>query len=581
MKKIILTLIVLAAIGGGAAAYYMRRGAPDPTVSTMQLTRGDIAEVVQATGTLEPVETVEVGTQVSGIVQELHVDFNHFVKKGQIIARLDPSLIETAIERSEANVTRARADLDRLHVQLADAERKLKQAQAMWDKQLIPRDQLETADLNVKTIKSQIVSSDAGLVQALADLNTQKVNLGHTIIKAPIDGVVIARNVDQGQTVAASMNAPVLYTLAEDLTKMQVLANIDEAEIGKLRMGQRVDFTVDAYQNDRFTGTVEEVRLLPTTVQNVVTYSTVISAPNPDYKLKPGMTANVTIEIARRENVLRAPAAALRFRPTADTFAALKQEVPPDLNRGFGRGGPGGGQGRPGFNGASGRQGQQTPGSGQPAANQPQRGTDAGSGGAPRAEAGGDRQGGGSAGGDRPAGDRVGGGGRGNANLTPEEREARRKQFEQRLAAMSPEERERWEARTRDGGTRGDRTTSANRQARQPNAQSPVTAATGNPTTIDALFAPLRPTEGRGRLWLFSATRQLRAVNVRTGITDGTWTEILEGGDASELQPNVEVVTNIVTGIEPQQRPGQQGAGSNPLMPQRGGRGPGGGGRGR
>lgn len=571
MKKIILTLIVLAVIGGGSYAYYVRKGTVEPTISTMQLTRGDIAEVVQATGTLEPVEKVDVGTQVSGIVLELHADYNHLVKKGQIIARLDPSLIEVALERAEANVTRAKAELDRLEVSLADAERKLQQAEAMWAKQLIPRDQLETAQLNVKTLKSQIVSSQAGLVQAEAEVNTQKVNLGHTIIRAPIDGVVISRSVDQGQTVAASMNAPVLYQLAEDLTKMQVLANIDEAEIGKLRKGQEVEFTVDAYANDRFSGKVEEVRLLPTTVQNVVTYSVVISAPNPQYKLKPGMTANVTIEIARRENVLRAPAAALRFRPTADVFAALKQEVPADLNRGFGRGNGGGrgdGQGRAGFNGAS----AQTPGGSQANATPqggPQRGEAAGA----------ERPGGGNSTGDRPAGM---GGGRGNANLTPEQRDARRREM---MANMSPEERERWEARMREGGSRGGRS-GANRGQGAPAAQ-PAPAASGTPLTIDALFAPLRPTEGRGRLWLVSENKQLRSVNVRTGITDGTWIEILEGGDASELQPGVEVVTNVVTGLEPVQRPGQQGAGSNPLMPQqgRGGRGPGGGpgggGRGR
>ncbi len=563
MKKIILTLIVLAIVGGGSYAYYVRKGTVEPTISTMQLTRGDIAEVVQATGTLEPVEKVDVGTQVSGIVLELHADYNYIVKKGQIIARLDPSLIEVALERAEANVTRAKAELDRLEVSLADAERKLKQAEAMWEKQLIPRDQLETAQLNVKTQKSQIVSSRAGLVQAEAEVNTQKVNLGHTIIRAPIDGVVISRAVDQGQTVAASMNAPVLYQLAEDLTKMQVLANIDEAEIGKLRKGQDVEFTVDAYVNDRFHGKVEEVRLLPTTVQNVVTYSVVISAPNPQYKLKPGMTANVTIEIARRDNVLRAPAAALRFRPTADVFMALKQEVPPDLNRAFGRGGGpgrGDGPGRAGFNGAS----AQTPGA--PQGNQ--QGNSAASA---------ERPGGGDRTGDRPAGM---GGGRGNANLTPEERDARRKEMEQRVANMSPEERQRFESRMRGGANRGQAGAPDGRQAAPATQAAPT--ASGTPITIDSLFAPLRTTEGRGRLWLVSETKQLRAVNVRTGITDGAWIEILEGGDASELQPGVEVVTNVVTGLEQAQRPGQQGAGSNPLMPQQGrGRGPGGGGRGR
>jgi HlyD family secretion protein len=611
MKKLIVTFIVLAVIGGGTAAYYMRKGGPEPTVSTMALSRGDVAETVQATGTLGAVKTVNVGTQVSGVVQALYADFNHIVKKGQVIARLDPSLIQTAIEQREASVTRAEADLDRLRVSLADADRKLEQAKTMWDKQLIPKDQLDTAELNVKTMQSQIKSSEAGLVQAKADLNSQKVNLDHTVITAPIDGIVIQRSVDEGQTVQSSMNAPTLYIIAEDLTKMQVLANIDEAEVGRMRQGQAVTFRVDAYPTDTFHGTVSQVRLQPTTVQNVVTYSTVIDVPNPDLKLKPGMTASVNIEIARRNNVLRAPAAALRFRPTNDIFAALKQEVPPEMNRGPGRaaqGGQGGqGQGaqggqaaqgaRGGFNGASGSTAapqatEAQSGGGRGAAPQGQR--------RPDAAAGSERQGGGDTQGNRPSGDRAAGGsagspqggGRGGfANLTPEEREARRKQMEQRLANMSPEDRQRWEARMREGGGRGGRNGSRDGNqdggsARQGDGQA--RSERGNrgdqPSTIDALFAPLRPTEGRGRLWVF-ANKQLRSVNVRTGVSDGTWTEILEGGDASELQPGTEVVTNVVTGLEQQARPGQQGPANSPLMPQRGnprGGGPGGGGgRGR
>jgi HlyD family secretion protein len=593
MKKTILTLIVMAVIGGGGYAYYARRGAPEPTVSTMQLSRGDIADTVQATGTLQAVKTVNVGTQVSGVVEALNVDFNDFVKKGQVIARLDQSIIKTQIEQREASVTRAEADLERLRVSLADARRKFEQAKGLWDKQLIPKDQLDTAELNVKTLESQIKSSDAGLIQAKADLNSQKVNLDHTIITAPIDGIVIQRSVDEGQTVASSMNAPTLYIIAEDLTKMQVLANIDESEVGRMRQGQPVTFRVDAYPTDIFRGTVSQVRLQPTTVQNVVTYSTVIDVPNPDYKLKPGMTANVTIEIARRTNVLRAPAAALRFRPTNDIFAALKQEPPPDLNRGPGRSGPGNGQGGQGANGRAGFNGASR-GSG--AAQPPAPGGQATPGPGRQAVAGNERQGGGNSAGDRPAGDRASGGGRGNANLTPEEREARRKQFEQRMANMSPEERQRWESRMREGGATGsprgggrggrngisrEGSNPAGDRNSQSRAAAPAGAASGA-TTIDALFAPLRPTEGRGRLWIY-ANKQLRSVNVRTGISDGTWTEVLEGAEASELQPGIEVVTNIVTGLEPQPRPGQQGPANSPLMPQRGNPrgGPGGGGRGR
>jgi HlyD family secretion protein len=565
MKKLILTLIVLAVIGGATAAYYMRKGVPEPTVTTLPLSRGDIAEVVSATGTLEAVETVDVGTQVSGVVQKMSVDFNDIVKKGQVIARLDPSIIQTQIEQAQANVTRALADLDRLHVNLADAKRKHEQAKLMWEKQLIPRDQLDTAELNVKTQESQIKSSDAGLIQTRSQLNTQQVNLGHTVIRAPIDGIVISRSVDQGQTVAASMNAPVLYVLAADLTKMQVVANIDEAEIGRMRPGQPVTFRVDAYPTDVFTGTVHQVRLLPATVQNVVTYSTVISVPNPEYKLKPGMTATVTIEIARKNNVLRTPAAALRFRPTNDMFAAFKQEPPPEMARG-GFGGRGGQGGRDGA--APGQAAAPVAQTQAPAAGAPQR--------RPEGQAEGARPGGGDRSGDRPAGDRGG-----RANMTPEEREARRKQFEERLKTMSPEERERMQAR---GGRGGNPSAGGNRQgtgARDAQPQSRL--ATTEATTVDALFAPLAPTQGRGRLWLF-VNRQLQPINVRTGISDGTWTEILQGGDAEKLQPDSEVVTNVTTGMEAQARPGQQGPGASPLMgPQRGnqrGGGPGGG-RGR
>ena len=623
MKKLILIIIVLVAIGGAVAAYYMKKNVVEPTVTTAQITRGDIVETVGATGTLQAVETVDVGTQVSGVVEALYADFNSIVKKGQVIARLDPSLINTAVEQREASVVRARADLDRLKVQLADAQRKWEQAKNLWAKQLIPKDQLDTAELNAKQIESSIKSSEAGLSQALADLNTQRVNLGHTIIKAPIDGIVISRNVDQGQTVQASMNAPVLYQLAEDLTKMQVLATIDESEIGKIRPGQAVRFTVDAQPGETFHGTVAQVRLLPTTVQNVVTYTTVINVPNPEYKLKPGMTATVNVEIARREDVLRAPNASLRFRPTNDIFAALKQEVPPEMQRGGGRMG-GGREGQPGGPRAGGPggspgspQGGQpatakpptpstTPASGaqppptQPRPQQPQaQSNDRGNRRDPSAQGGGDR------GAERPRGE----GGR--PPMTEEQREAFRKQREERMKNMSPEERAQWEQRMREGrggrgggnfqrGEGGGRGTApsagaaqnprAGRQGdNQPRTAQPAetgsTLARTNATTIDALFAPPPATEGRGRLWLY-INKQLKSVAVRTGISDGTWTEILESPETAQLDANKEVVINVVTGLEPVNRPGQGGQGNNPLMPQRGqpgrgNQGPGGGGRGR
>jgi HlyD family secretion protein len=329
MKKKFLTIVVvLVAVSVGAGAYYARRATPEPAVRTAQVTRGDIVDVVSATGTLEAVTTVQVGTQVGGIIQELYADFNSIVKKGQVIARLDPTLLQTNIEQQRANVIRSQADLDRLKVALADAKQKLERAKTLFDKSLLPRTELETAEVNVRSAEAQIKSSEAGLTQARSQLNSAEVNLNHTIIKAPIDGIVISRAVEPGQTVNAGMSAPTLFVLAADLTKMQVNANIDESDVGRMRPGQVVRFSVDAYPAETFTGAVEQVRLQPTTVQNVVTYQTVIDVPNRELKLKPGMTATVTIEVARKNDVLRLPSAATRFRPSAEVFAALKQDAP-------------------------------------------------------------------------------------------------------------------------------------------------------------------------------------------------------------------------------------------------------------
>jgi HlyD family secretion protein len=608
MKKLIILIVVLVAVGVGAGAFYLRRGGPEPKVDTLQVTRGDIADIVLSTGTLEAVTTVNVGTQVSGMVQQLYADFNSIVHRGQVVARLDPSLIQTAIEQRRASVTRAEADIERLKVGLADAQRKLTQAKGLWEKQLIPRDQLDTAEMNVKTLDVQIRSADAGLVQAKADLNTQTVNLAHTVIESPIDGIVISRQVEPGQTVAASMNAPTLFIIAGDLTKMRVIANIDEADVGRLRPGQPVTFRVDAYPNDTFRGEVEQVRLQPTTVQNVVTYSTVILVSNPERKLKPGMTANVTVEIARRSNVLRIPAAALRFRPTADHFTALNLPVPPEIaNRGAGLAG---GRGRDGGRGGAGGTGTGAPGAtpatpptaapqqqastqpgAQPQPQQPRRQREGESRGGGDASAGSSAPGTEARGGGR-GGDVSGGGGRGgfDPNMTPEERQ---KRLQERLANMSPEERQRWEQRMKEGFGRGEgggrggggaptggRQTGDTarfdvRQGITTRARGGASIASGA-TTIDELFAPVVIPERPGTVWVWAAN-QLKSVRIRHGITDGTWNEVVEG----DLKEGQEVVTNITTGVEAQTTPGQGGS-QNPLMgPQRGGRGgPGGGGRG-
>ncbi len=332
MKKAIVTGVLLAALGAGSYAYYRQSNTqPAPSVMTSAVVRGDIADTVGATGTLQAVTTVQVGSQVSGSIQTLYADFNSLVRKGQVLARLDPSLFQTQIEQARANLIRAQADLERLKVALDDARTKLTRAQELSERQLIPRTELESSEVAVRSAEAQIRSADAQVTQAQASLNQNQVNLQHTVITAPIDGLVISRNVDAGQTVAASMNAPVLFVLAADLALMQVVANLDESDVGRIRPGQRVTFTVDAYPAEDFTGMVSQVRLQPQVVQNVVSYSTVIDVPNPGLKLKPGMTATVSVEIARKDNVLRVPNAALRFRPTNEVFAALGQEAPEAL----------------------------------------------------------------------------------------------------------------------------------------------------------------------------------------------------------------------------------------------------------
>jgi HlyD family secretion protein len=328
-KATIKFVTAIAALGAATltlGAHYARGSTEPSAFATSRITRGDIVDTVAATGTLEAVTTVQVGSQLSGTVQALYADFNSIVRKGQVIARLDPSLYETQVEQARANLIRAEADADRLSVAVTDAETKLARARDLSEQQLIPAVELESAIVGLSSAQAQLRSATAQVTQARASLNQAEVNLDKTVITAPIDGIVIARNVDVGQTVAASLQAPTLYVIAADLTKMRVSASIDESAVGRVQPGQPVTFRVDAFPAESFAGTVSQVRLNPVTVQNVVTYVGMIDVANPELKLKPGMTATVTIEIQRRNGVLRAPAAALRFRPTAEMLAALGLE---------------------------------------------------------------------------------------------------------------------------------------------------------------------------------------------------------------------------------------------------------------
>ena len=579
MKRAIIAVVLLAVVGGGAGAWYSQRNKTEIQVTTAPLNRGDIVDTVGATGTLQAVTTVQVGSQVSGNIQWLGADFNSIVKKGQVIARLDPSLFDAQLNQvqanlvqARANLTKSRSELDRTRVQLTDAQQKYARAKELASQQLLPASELDSAKIAVDSAtaslgsqQATVVQVQAAVTQSEASVNQSQVNRQHTIIVAPIDGIVTQRSVDVGQTVAASMSAPTLFVIAADLTEMQVNANIDEADVGRIRPGQQVSFRVDAYPTDNFLGTVTQIRLQPVVVQNVTTYGTVITVPNRELKLKPGMTANVKIEIAKRTNALRIPNAALRFRPTNEVFAALEQEPPPEANAfaGGGRGGRGGFGGGQGAASGGGNQTPRTlPAPGAPAAkNAASPSARAQSGelqGDPTKAAPGRRGGRDGGGGGRDGGG-FGGGGRGGAGML------------ERFKTMPPEAQQQFLARMKERG--GD--TSAFEAAMQPAKKARAAAAPVQAQTIDALFAPLPVVESRGRAWLY-IDNQLKPVTLRLGISDGTHTEVI----SDELQETSEVVTGV-TGLASTRGTPTQGGSGNPMMPGRGGPGgPGGGGRG-
>jgi HlyD family secretion protein len=314
-RRVFLIISAIAIVTVSVAAYYHGNADTAPDFVTAPVTRGDIVQTIEATGTLQALTTVQVGTQVSGTVKALHADYNSRVRQGQVVAELEPSLFQTQVDQARASLSKLQADVTRAKVDVDDTQVKLRRAQELWNQQLIARTDLETAETNERQSQAALVSAEAQVQQGRATLQQADVNLAHSIIRAPIDGIVISRSVDVGQTVAASMQAPTLFVIAKDLSRMQVNASIDESDVGAISKDQRVRFTVDAYPGQTFTGKVSQVRLEPKTEQNVVTYIAVIDVPNPELKLKPGMTATVTVEVARADNVERVPNAALRFRP--------------------------------------------------------------------------------------------------------------------------------------------------------------------------------------------------------------------------------------------------------------------------
>lgn len=308
-KYLIVALVVLVAIAG--VYLLIPKGQQSQMkLDTAKAEKGDISTSVTATGTVEPITLVEVGTQVSGVISKLYVDYNSVVKKGDILAELDKNILQSELENAQAT-------LQTKQVELVNTERTYNRQKELWNKQAISKADWETAETNYQTAKFAVTSSKAAVLKA-------RTNLGYATIYSTIDGVVISRAVEEGQTVAASFSTPTLFTIANDLTKMRVIANVDEADIGGVKEGQRVSFTVDAYPDDQFDGKVVQVRLEATTTSNVVTYEVVIEAPNPDLKLKPGLTASVNIYIMEESGILLVPAKALRFNPDPELLKGIK-----------------------------------------------------------------------------------------------------------------------------------------------------------------------------------------------------------------------------------------------------------------
>jgi len=324
MRAYVKTVLWIAL--AAAAGFWLYRARPWQKSADDQATkfetatvdRGPIIAKVTASGTLSALVTVQVGSQVSGRIKEIHADFNSQVTKGQVVARLDPRILSATLEQARANHNAALADLQKTKVQAKDAQRQLARARSLNERKLTAQADYDTAEANADVADAQVLSAQGRVEQTRAALNQAQVNLNYATIESPIDGVVISRSVDVGQTVTASLQTPTLFVIAEDLRKMQVDTSVAEADVGKLKSGMSASFSVDAYPTDRFEGLVRQIRNSATTVQNVVTYDAVIDVNNPELKLRPGMTANVTFVHEQRFDALRIANAALRFKPTPD-----------------------------------------------------------------------------------------------------------------------------------------------------------------------------------------------------------------------------------------------------------------------
>jgi HlyD family secretion protein len=321
MKRAVVAAVIVLAAGAALYFFLHNRKPAEVHYETAKVTRGNITARVTATGTLSALVTVQVGSQVSGRISQINVDFNSPVKKGQVVARIDPQLFAAAMENAKANVAAAEGQLSQSKANAKNAELQRERARKLREQNLVAQADLDTAEATADAAAANVKMQEGQLAQARAQMHQAQVNLDYTTIISPTDGTVISRAVDVGQTVAASLQAPTLFTIAQDLTKMQVDTSVAEADVGKLKPAMPATFTVDAYPSERFRGTVRQIRNAPTTVQNVVTYDAVIDVDNSELKLKPGMTANVTFVYAEKKDVLKVANAALRFKPPADLLA--------------------------------------------------------------------------------------------------------------------------------------------------------------------------------------------------------------------------------------------------------------------
>ncbi len=318
IKGILIALVIVSLLFWGIA-WAITQYNKTPRYKVRKIKRTTITETVEASGTINPVTTVNIGSQVSGMISAIYVDFNSKVTKGQLLAQIDPSLFQAQVEKAQGDLNSAKANYEKIKAMLIYDKKNYERYKKLYTKRYVAKSDVELAEATYKSDVAQLDAMSAQIAQANATLQNNLTNLKYTKIISPVDGVVVSRDVDVGQTVAASFQTPTLFMVAQDLTKMQIEVNVSEADIGRVAVGQDVDYTLDGYADMTFRGKVSQVRISPTTVNNVVTYNVIVEVDNEDQKLKPGMTANVSIITNRKDDALCVPNDALRFTPTEIT----------------------------------------------------------------------------------------------------------------------------------------------------------------------------------------------------------------------------------------------------------------------